>query len=56
MLDVFVVATLVILLRFGGIAQIAIKDGLVLFTCAVLLAQLAALLDSGVDRAGRTRT
>lgn len=42
MLDVFVVAILVILMRSGGVAQIATKDGLVLFTCAVLLTQIAA--------------
>lgn len=42
MLDVFIVAILVILMRSGGVAQIAVKDGLVLFTCAVLLTQLAA--------------
>ena len=42
MLDVFVVAILVILMRSGGIAEIAIKDGVVLFTCAVILTQFAA--------------
>ena len=44
MLDVFVVAILVILLRAGSIATIAIRDGVVLFTGAVLLTQIAALM------------
>ena len=48
MLDVFVVAILVILLRSGGIAQIEIRDGVVLFTCSVLLTQIGAV------RTGRT--
>ncbi|HUG12975.1 MAG TPA: paraquat-inducible protein A [Opitutaceae bacterium] len=43
MLDVFVVAILVILMRSGGIAQIEIRDGVVLFTCSVLLTQIAAV-------------
>jgi paraquat-inducible protein A len=44
MLDVFVVAILVILMRSGGIAEIAIRDGVVLFTCSVLLTQTGAIL------------
>lgn len=43
MLDVFVVAILVILLRSGSIAKIAIRDGVVLFTCSVLLTQIGAI-------------
>ena len=42
MLDVFVVAILVILLRSGSIAEIAIRDGVFLFTSSVLLTMLAA--------------
>lgn len=42
MLDVFVVALLVILMRSGGVAHIEIKDGMVLFTCSVILTQFAA--------------
>jgi paraquat-inducible protein A len=42
MLDVFVVAILVILLRSGGVAQIGIRDGVIFFTVAVLLTQVAA--------------
>jgi paraquat-inducible protein A len=44
MLDVFVVAILVILMRSGGVADIAIRDGVVLFTCSVLLTQTGAVL------------
>lgn len=43
MLDVFVVALLVILMRSGGVAQIAIRDGVVLFTLSVILTQVAAV-------------
>lgn len=42
MLDVFVVAILVLLLRSGSLAQIAIRDGVFLFTASVLLTMVAA--------------
>ena len=42
MLDVFVVAILVLLLRSGSIAEIAIRDGVFLFTSSVLLTMVAA--------------
>jgi len=50
MLDVFVVAILVILMRSGGIAQIAIRDGVVLFTGSVLLTQIGAIWTGRIVR------
>ena len=41
-IGLFVVAILVILMRSGGVAHLEIKDGFVLFTCAVILTQFAA--------------
>jgi paraquat-inducible protein A len=43
MLDVFVIATLVILLKSGGLAAIKIQDGFFLFFASVMLTQLASL-------------
>jgi paraquat-inducible protein A len=54
MLDVFVVALLVILMRSGGVAQIAIRDGVVLFTCSVLLTQIGAILTGRTVRGLKT--
>jgi paraquat-inducible protein A len=42
MLDVFVVAVLVILIRSGGLATIKAQDGLLLFCASVLLTQIAS--------------
>jgi paraquat-inducible protein A len=50
MLDVFVVAILVILMRSGGIAQIEIRDGVMLFTISVLLTQIAAVWTGQIVR------
>lgn len=54
MLDVFVVAILVILLRSGSIAHIAIRDGVVLFTASVLLTQTGAILTGRTVRGLKT--
>jgi paraquat-inducible protein A len=50
MLDVFVVAILVILMRSGGIAQIEIRDGVMLFTVSVLLTQISAVWTGRIVR------
>jgi len=42
MLDVFVVAVLVVLLRAGGLATIKAQDGLFLFCASVMLTQIAS--------------
>jgi paraquat-inducible protein A len=42
MLDVFVVAVLVILLRSSSVASVQVQDGLVLFCASVILTQLAS--------------
>lgn len=42
MLDVFVVAVLVVLLRAGGLATIKAQDGLLLFCASVVLTQIAS--------------
>ncbi|HEX5219840.1 MAG TPA: paraquat-inducible protein A [Verrucomicrobiae bacterium] len=42
MLDVFVVAVLVVLIRSGGIARIKAQDGLLLFCASVVLTQVAS--------------
>jgi paraquat-inducible protein A len=43
MLDVFVMAILVLLLKSGSVASIKIQDGFVLFFVSVMLTQLASL-------------
>ncbi len=43
MLDVFVMAILVILLKSGSLASIKVQDGFVLFFLSVMLTQLASL-------------
>jgi paraquat-inducible protein A len=43
MLDVFVIAILVLLLKSGGVASIKIQDGFFLFFASVMLTQLASL-------------
>lgn len=43
MLDVFVIAILVLLLKSGGVASIRIQDGFLLFFSSVMLTQLASL-------------
>lgn len=43
MLDVFVVAILVILLKSGSIASVKIQDGFFLFFCSVMLTQCASM-------------
>lgn len=43
MLDVFVIAILVLLLKSGGVASIKIQDGFVLFFSSVMLTQFASL-------------
>jgi paraquat-inducible protein A len=43
MLDVFVVAVLVVLIRSGGLAEIKAQDGLFLFCASVMLTQIASL-------------
>lgn len=43
MLDVFVMAILVILLKSGSVASIKIQDGFVLFFCSVMLVQVASV-------------
>jgi len=43
MLDVFVMAILVILLKSGSVASIKVQDGFVLFFASVMLTQLASL-------------
>jgi paraquat-inducible protein A len=43
MLDVFVVAILVLLLKSGSVASIKIQDGFVLFFCSVMLTQFASV-------------
>ena len=43
MLDVFVIAILVLLLKSGGVAAIKIQDGFLLFFTSVMLTQLASL-------------
>ncbi|MGC3960915.1 MAG: paraquat-inducible protein A [Verrucomicrobiota bacterium] len=42
MLDVFVVAVLVVLIRSGGLATIKAQDGLLLFCASVVLTQIAS--------------
>jgi len=42
MLDVFVVAVLVVLIRSGGLARIKAQDGLLLFCASVVLTQIAS--------------
>jgi len=42
MLDVFVVAVLVVLIRSGGVATIKAQDGLLLFCASVVLTQIAS--------------
>ena len=42
MLDVFVVAILVVLIRAGGLAAIKAQDGLLLFCASVVLTQIAS--------------
>jgi paraquat-inducible protein A len=42
MLDVFVVAVLVVLIRAGGLATIKAQDGLLLFCVSVVLTQIAS--------------
>lgn len=42
MLDVFVVAVLVVLVRSGGVATIKAQDGLLLFCASVVLTQIAS--------------
>jgi len=42
MLDVFVVAVLVVLIRSGGLAEIKAQDGLLLFCASVVLTQIAS--------------
>jgi len=42
MLDVFVVAVLVVLLRAGGLATIKAQDGLLLFCASVVLTQIVS--------------
>jgi paraquat-inducible protein A len=42
MLDVFVVAVLVVLIRAGGLATIKAQDGLLLFCASVVLTQIAS--------------
>jgi paraquat-inducible protein A len=42
MLDVFVVAVLVVLIRSGGVATIKAQDGLLFFCASVLLTQIAS--------------
>lgn len=42
MLDVFVVAVLVVLIRAGGLATIKAQDGLFLFCASVVLTQIAS--------------
>lgn len=42
MLDVFVVAVLVVLIRSGGVASIKAQDGLLLFCASVVLTQIAS--------------
>jgi len=42
MLDVFVVAVLVVLIRAGGLATIKAQDGLLLFCASVMLTQIAS--------------
>ena len=54
MLDVFVVAILVILMRSGGIAQIEVRDGVMLFTVSVLLTQIAAVWTGRIVRGLKT--
>ena len=43
MLDVFVVANLVVLLKSGGVASIQIRDGCFLFFASVMLTLIASL-------------
>lgn len=43
MLDVFVIAILVLLLKSGGLASIKLQDGFFLFFASVMLTQLASL-------------
>jgi uncharacterized paraquat-inducible protein A len=43
MLDVFVVANLVLLLKAGSLATIQLRDGCFLFFASVMLTQLASL-------------
>jgi paraquat-inducible protein A len=43
MLDVFVVAILVLLLKSGSVASIKVQDGFFLFFCSVMLTQFASL-------------
>jgi len=43
MLDVFVVAVLVVLIRAGGLATIKAQDGLLLFCASVVLTQIASV-------------
>jgi paraquat-inducible protein A len=42
MLDVFIVAVLVVLIRAGGLATIKAQDGLLLFCASVVLTQIAS--------------
>ncbi len=42
MLDVFVVAVLIVLIRAGGLAEIKAQDGLLLFCASVMLTQIAS--------------
>lgn len=42
MLDVFIVAVLVVLIRSGGLATIKAQDGLLLFCASVVLTQIAS--------------
>jgi paraquat-inducible protein A len=42
MLDVFVVAVLVVLIRSGGLARIKAQDGLLLFCASVVLTQIVS--------------
>jgi paraquat-inducible protein A len=43
MLDVYIVALFVVYIKSGGVADITIRDGIVVFTASVMLTQFAAL-------------
>jgi paraquat-inducible protein A len=43
MLDVYIVALFVVFIKSGGVADITIRDGIVVFTASVILTQFAAL-------------
>lgn len=50
MLDVFVVAVLIVLIRAGGLAEIKAQDGLLLFCASVMLTQIASVWTGRIAR------